>query len=72
MANPLHDLIDLLDKSDDFIMALEKEVDSEGLKILKEADGHLNEAYKSLKKLKNRMTVSSVIKRCAKNIKNSS
>jgi len=69
MAEPLKDLIDLLHKSDDLIMDLQKSAGPEELKIIKEADEHLDEAYKSLKKLQNRMAVSHVIKKASEKIK---
>jgi len=45
MANPLQELIKLLDKSDDYMMELEKTMDP---KVWKEVNRHLDEAYKAL------------------------
>jgi len=70
MTNPLKELLDLLDKSDDFVMAIESKLDPEGKKILKEADRHLDEAYKALKKLQTRVVLSNVIKKYSNEIKN--
>jgi len=63
MADPFQKLIDLLNESDDYMMDLEKTLnDPEEKKIWKEIDGHLNEAYKSLNKLKVKKAISSIIK----------
>lgn len=65
MAEPLKDLMDILHKSDDYIMALQKSAGPEEEKIIKDVDKHLDEAYKLLMGLKNRMALSHVIKKAS-------
>jgi len=62
MIEPIQKLVDLLNKSDDYMMDLEKTLNSpEEKKIWKETNEHLDEAYKSLNKLKIRKAISSII-----------
>lgn len=69
MNNPLKKLIDMLHDSDDLIMAIEGKLDTEGKKMLKEADSHLDEAYKVLKRLQTKVVFSNIVKRYSNKLK---
>lgn len=71
--NPLQKLMDLLHESDDLMMKIEREIkDTEGKRLFNEANKHLDEAFKTLNKLKPRLTLANIIRTVAYEIKNSS